>query len=202
MLKNKVENPIEKSVEKSTEKPKKKTTNRNKLNIFLDLGLALVFVLEMERRFTGQLLHEILGLGFGLMFTIHLILHWQWVVTLTRTFFQKLIHETRFKYVINLLLFVSMLTMIVTGIVIARTLGYNLGQTGAGKFPWQRIHVLSGEFSIFLVGLHIATSWKWIATNFKKYLLSFNLPKLPKLSAKTAPVASEATSSKITSSEA
>lgn len=149
---------------------KKKPANRNKLNLYLDSLLALGFVVELEYRFTGRDIHELLGVGILLALAVHIVLHWQWVVSLTRTFFQKLIHESRLKYAINLVLFFNMLFTLITGLLISRTLGFNLNLTGPGKFPLQKVHQFAAEFNLILVGLHVALAWKWLATNLKKFL--------------------------------
>ena len=158
-------------------KPKPKPTNRARLNVYLEVGLALVFVVQLERHFTGQALHELLGLLFTAGLALHLILHWQWVVTLTRTFFKKLFHESRYKYILNMALLINVILMVITGILIARTLWLNFQIPNPLYGLLEKIHSLASDFSLLLIGLHIATSWKWIATNTKKFLFSFNFLK-------------------------
>lgn len=147
--------------------------SRSKVNLFLDLTIALAFVVEMEEHFTGLRVHELLGLAFGAGIIVHLALHWRWIVSVTRHFFQKLFHESRLNYVLNLALFVDMLVVIVTGILISRTLGLNFG--GASRAV-EQIHILSSELSLIIVGLHVGLHWKWILAHSKKYL--FTLPRL------------------------
>ena len=144
---------------------------RTKLNLFLDLTIALAFVVEMEEHFTGLRIHELLGLAFGAAIVVHLALHWKWIVNVTWRFFQNLFHESRLNYVLNLALFVDMLVVIVTGILISRTLGLNFGQ---GARSIEQIHILSSELSLIIVGLHLALHWKWILAHSQKYL--FKLP--------------------------
>lgn len=139
-------------------------SNRNKLNLFLDLALVVIFVCESEMRFTGLRNHELFGLAFGLIILVHLVLHWRWIVTITKTFFRSLLHQSRLNYVLNLALFLDAATMVLTGIVISHTLGLNLGIDTHSGFPWERIHILSAELSLIIVALHVGIHWKWIAT--------------------------------------
>ncbi|MEZ4668531.1 MAG: DUF4405 domain-containing protein [Anaerolineae bacterium] len=150
--------------------------NKNKLNLFLDLGLLLVFVAEQEMHFTGEHNHELLGVLLGAALIVHIILHWQWVVSITRTFFKKIIHESRFNYLLNLALFVDLFVTIITGIVISRTLGLKLGIDTHAGFPWEQIHILAANLSLLIVALHVAMHWKWIAAHTGKLLPRFRLP--------------------------
>jgi hypothetical protein len=149
----------------------------NKINLLLDLGIALAFVVEMEEHFTGLRNHELLGLAFGAALIVHIVLHWRWVLGVTRHFFQKLIHESRLNYLLNLALFVDMIVIVVTGIAISRTLGISFGLDRAAQMGWQRLHILTSELSLILVGLHVAMHWKWILTHARKYLFSVRLPR-------------------------
>lgn len=150
---------------------KQRTTrkmNRTKWNLFLDLGLAAIFIVEMEEHFTGLPMHELLGLIFGAALILHIIMHWDWIVSITRTLFKMVVHESRLNYALNLALFVDLLVVTVTGVAISRTLGLNM-QVSHG---WQEIHIIASEFSLVLIGLHVAMHWKWIAINVEKYILS------------------------------
>jgi hypothetical protein len=153
-----------------TRNPRK--ININKVNLFLDLGIALAFVIEMEEHFTGLQIHELLGLAFAVLFTIHLLLHWKWVVNVARHFFKRLFHESRFNFILNLALLIALLVVTVSGIAISRTLGLNLA--GIDQQSMKRIHTLGSQFVLILVGLHVAMHWKWIADHTWKYL--FTLP--------------------------
>lgn len=147
--------------------------NNNKVNLFLDLALVVAFAVELEMHFTGLRLHELLGLAFGAALVIHIVLHWRWILAITRCFFQKLIHESRLNYVLNIGVFASMLVATVTGILISRTLSLNLGLDGATAMNAYRLHTLSSEMTLVFVGLHVAMHWKWIVTHTEKYLFNF-----------------------------
>ena len=156
--------------------PKLRLGNRSRLNLFLDIGLALSFAVAMEEHFTGLQIHEWLGLFFGAVILVHIILHWSWIVALTRTFFRKLFHESRLNYVLNVALFVDMVAVVVTGILISRTLGLSIGRDlTEGTEP---LHRMTSYLVLILIGLHVALHWKWIVTHSRKYL--FRLPSLPR----------------------
>lgn len=151
----------------------KKGVSRNKLNLFLDLTIALAFVVEMEEHFSGLRVHELLGLAFGAGIVVHIILHWQWVVGVTRRFFHNLFHESRFNYVLNTALYVDMVVVIVTGILISRTIGLQLGLSRSLGLSLITLHSFASQMCLVIVGLHVAVHWKWIVTHSQKYLFNF-----------------------------
>ncbi len=153
--------------------------NKVKLNVYLDLLLTGMFVVEMEEHFTGLALHELLGLTFAVAFLLHIILHWDWVVNITRTFFKKLLHESRLNYVLNVALFADMAFVTVSGILISRTIGLNLSLAQDFRRTLQTLHMVGSELVLIIVALHVAMHWKWIKTNGARYMFGW-LPKTSK----------------------
>ena len=151
-------------------KPKK--NGRSRRNLYLDIGLAILFVTMMEVYFTGIPLHEWLGLLFAALFMLHIVWHWRWLVSITKTFFKKVWHESRLNYVLNATLLADMAVLTVSGIVLSRSLGFQMGLSNSTFLTWQTIHALSAQFSLILIGLHVGLHWRWIMTNVRKYLFS------------------------------
>lgn len=144
--------------------------NQSKWNLFLDVALAGAFVLVLEEHFTGLNWHELIGVGFAIGLLVHFILHWRWVFTMTKTFFRKLFHESRLNYLLNLVLLVDLAVIIVTGIGISRTLGLELGLDRSLSSSFEQWHRLASNFSLLLVGLHVAIHWKWIVSHARRYI--------------------------------
>lgn len=149
--------------------------NRNKLNLLLDIVIALAFVIEMETRFTGLHYHEVLGVAIAIAFLVHLLLHWRWVVGVTKQFIHApfRFQEVRFKYLLNVAVLIAIAVSIVTGILISSTLGLTLPLDPQVYNDALYLHLGSSGLSLLLVGLHIAVDWKWIVASTKKYLFPF-----------------------------
>jgi hypothetical protein len=156
----------------------RKKVNLNKINLFLDIVIVLLFVVQMEEPFVGLRNHELLGLMLSAVFAVHITLHWRWVVGVTKQFFQKLfpINKARLKYALNLILLIDMTVCIISGILISRTLGLNL-TSDQQFYQIGYLHVATARLSLLIVGLHIASSWEWIVMNAKNSLPGFAFHK-------------------------
>ncbi len=159
----------------------RKKVNLNKINLFLDMAMVLLFVVQMEEPFVGLRNHELLGLMLSAVFAVHITLHWRWVVGVTKQFFHQLfpINKARLKYALNLILLSDMAICIISGILISRTLGLNL-TSGQLFYLTGYLHVATARLSLLIVGLHIASSWEWVVMNAKKCLPSFAFHKQAK----------------------
>ncbi|MBX3086170.1 MAG: DUF4405 domain-containing protein [Anaerolineae bacterium] len=150
--------------------------NRTKLNLVLDIIIALAFAAEMQYRFVGLRNHEILGLAFGAAIIVHLALHVQWIVGVTKRFFKNLLHQSHVNYILNIALLVDIILVTVSGILISRTLGLTI----SADHSWEQIHKIAANLSLVIVALHVGLHWQWIAANSQKYLFGL-WGKLPKL---------------------
>jgi hypothetical protein len=129
-----------------------------------DAILAVAFTLVYSIAFTGQSIHEWLGVGIGLALVAHLTQHWEWVVRVT----QKLVSRrdrNRLPWLINLALLVAMTLCVMSGLYISvavlPSLGVSLGSTAAFGF-WRRLHSLTANATLILVPIHVAMDWRWI----------------------------------------
>jgi len=147
-------------------------SNRTKINFFLDVLLVVAFAIEYEYHFTGLRIHELLGLAFGIAMLIHFLLHLDWVWSITKTFFRMLLHETRLNYVLNAILLIDAIVMIISGILISRTLGVTIIIQRVAGLTWEQIHILSAQLSLVIIAFHTAMHWKWLGTNIRSYIFS------------------------------
>ncbi|MGG1674755.1 DUF4405 domain-containing protein [Neobacillus sp. NRS-1170] len=141
---------------------------KNYTKIVLDLLMAITFVLLMNPRvLDGLPFHEIAGLVIGVAILVHIGLNYQWVFNTTKKILDpKLPNKTRFSYLLNLLLLVSMAAVIVTGILISRVVLPSLAIEGSHTI--RELHGFSADATLALVGLHVAVHWQWIMSICKK----------------------------------
>lgn len=147
-------------------------TSKTKTNLWIDITIALAFLVALEPALTGFSIHEWLGLAFGGAIVVHLLMHWQWLVSVTKGFFRRLAGQPRINYILNALLFIAVTLIVFSGVMISEEVMPLFGIQMAGDNFWRFIHVQTSDLSLFLVGLHIALHWKWILNALKRYIVA------------------------------
>ena len=138
--------------------------HRTRTRLLVDIAIFAGFLVAMDPRSTGIAVHEWLSIAFAGTVIAHLLLNWRWFVEVTRRFVGKLATRCRVNYVLNLLLFIDVTLCVFTGIMISEAALPWLGITLPMNLLWRRLHDLSADLSLFLIGLHVALHWGWIVT--------------------------------------
>ena len=158
------------AVQVATSRPKKGMSETLK-NYWVDVLLFVAFVIDMNTHFTGIAIHEWLGILFAGLMIYHILLHWTWITSLTTRFRKQKSRIQQMKYIINVLLFIDMVIITVTGIWISRVAVGQIGLEFAPNHFWEMLHRMSADSVIWLLGLHLAFDWKWIVNTTKKYVV-------------------------------
>ncbi len=152
-----------------SQKPKK--LNQTKVDLLVDAAIFVAFLITTAPRLSGIAIHEWLSLAFAAAVIVHLLLHWSWLVGVTRRFFGKVQTSARINYVLNALLFIDVTLIIFTGLMISQVALPVLGlQTERGG-AWRILHSLTSDFGVILTGAHVALHWSWIVKTIKRYLI-------------------------------
>lgn len=155
----------------SVTKKKRRGWSETLKNFWLDIALFIAFIVDMNTRFTGIPIHEWLGIALGIALIYHLLLHWNWIVAITKRIFSKLPAAERLRYILDIALFVDMVIVIATGLWISRVAVPQLGISVTENFLWRRLHSMTADLVLWMVALHLALSWKWIVNAFKRYMV-------------------------------
>ncbi len=154
-----------------------KRPSRNLINLAIDMAIFVAFLVAMAPHFSGMAIHEWLGVAFGAAITSHLLLHWPWIVHVTKRFFGKLQWSARLNYVLNALLFIDMTVIIFTGLMISETVLPTFGLTATHGGEWNDLHETSANLSVLLTGLHVALHWQWIVNMTKRFVIAPLMPR-------------------------
>ena len=147
-------------------------SNKTKTNLWLDLLILVVFLLADEPAATGIPVHEWMSLAFIVVLVTHMVLHWDWLVSVTLKFFKILFHESRLNYVIDFLLLTAFVGVMLSGILISRSIAETLGIHFTVTPAWRSIHSLSADGTLLFTGLHFALHWKWIVNTTRRYIIT------------------------------
>lgn len=101
----------------------------------MDLILLVFLALMYQKRAISMGFHETGGLVFCGLFLIHKALNWQWIRAVTAGIFRRRIKVNGWWLVDVLLLLLSMTAVLVTGLLIAKTLPTALAGANWIK-PW------------------------------------------------------------------
>lgn len=143
-----------------------------KTNFIIDLTVFLGFLLALEPRLTGTPIHEWFTLAFAGMLVIHLLIHWQWVVNITKRFFANPLHITRLNYLLAALIFVGFIGIVTSGLMISENVLPALGLHGSNNFAWRQIHETVTNLTLLLVALHFALHWDWIKNAVRRLFIT------------------------------
>lgn len=147
----------------------------NYLKFALDLLMGITFVLLFNKRvIAGLTFHEIAGVAIGVAFITHMLLNWRWIKNVTfKIFDRKLTAKTRVSYFLNLLLFILMMFIIVSGIFISRVLFPNI--TIGNEHWFQLTHISVSFLTLIIVGVHVGLHWRWVMNIWTRMLALKNI---------------------------
>ena len=145
----------------------------NRRNLILDILLLLALLVVSAPSFSGKVIHEWLGVALLLAVVFHLFLHWDWIVCVGKKYFSRLWQISRLKFFVDIFVFLSFLTASLSGLVISQNFMPALGLSfNATSLVWKRLHSLSADASVLLIGLHFALNWKWVVNTVKCYVIA------------------------------
>ncbi|MBI5951365.1 MAG: DUF4405 domain-containing protein [Chloroflexi bacterium] len=142
-------------------------SKQNVTKLLLDLGAFVALLIASAQRFTGEVIHEWLGIALGGVVIVHLLLNWNWIVGVTLRIFSKGAKGQRFNYILNWALFASGVMILLSGLMISKTVVPFFGLTLPQNMSWKELHELSTNITMILMGLHMAIHWGWITGMFR-----------------------------------
>lgn len=139
-----------------------KQTNQNWRNFLIDGVMFVAFLIATAPRFSGLAIHEWLSLALAAALITHILLHWQWIVTIGKRLFAKTTWRSRLNYLLNTLLFLAFTITVATGVLMSREALPLLGITMPRDRTLELLHRQASDLTMVILGLHIAIHWSWI----------------------------------------
>lgn len=149
----------------------KNTPIQAKTKLWLDIIIFIAFLVTMDPHSSGIAIHEWLSLAMLAALTLHLLLSWDWIINISQRIFSKLGTQNRINYILNWLLFIDGTLLIVSGVMISEVAMPFFGIRLPENFAWRRLHDMSANLGLLMLGLHTALHWDWIVNAFNRYLI-------------------------------
>ena len=141
-----------------------------RVNLILDVTIFFLFLIGFEPHLTGNNIHEWLNLFFAIAIIAHLAMHWDWTAAVLGQKVNRMSRTLRINSVVDMLLAFTFVALILSGLMNSRSiLGVSDAQVPRHSI-WHEIHSVFGNFLLFLVGVHFALHWKWLACAWTRYL--------------------------------
>ena len=154
-----------------TEEVSKTTSSQTKSKLWVDILIFIAFLVTMDPRSSGLAIHEWLSLSMLAAMTVHLLLNWDWIIQITSRFFGKLGGLNRVNYILNWLLFVDGTLIMISGIMISESALPLMGIQLPQGFGWRRLHDMSANLFLLMLGIHTALHWNWIVNTINRYVV-------------------------------
>lgn len=126
-----------------------------KFKIGVDILMTLVLLFLMGYQFWGDVAHEWAGAGMFLLFLVHHILNGNWHKGLLRG---KYSPSRFFMLVIDLLLFLAMIGLMVSGVMLSNHVFAFLRIRGGTSFA-RMLHMAASYWGFVLMSLHLGLHW-------------------------------------------
>ena len=153
-------------------------SKQNITKLLLDLGTFVTLLIVSAPHFTGAAVHEWLAIALSGAIIVHLLLNWNWGVQVTLRIFSKAEKKQRFSYILNWALFASGVMIMLSGLMISKTVVPFFGLALLQNMSWREVHELSTNITMVLMGLHIAVHWGWITGVFKRLFVPRPAPRV------------------------
>ena len=134
---------------------KRKNSKKILRLLLVDAVLLGGFWLVNQVRLTGIAFHEWFGIALGLILILHLVMHWRWVVNIVKKFFKRNGLVQHLKLVLDIFGFAAFFTIIISGMLISRSVLPTLGLTGLHSRSLKMIHVVATNLTIAMIAAHL-----------------------------------------------
>lgn len=121
----------------------------------IDILMTLTLLFLMGYQFWGDAAHEWAGAGMFLLFILHHILNGNWYKSL---FKGKYTPFRIFQLIVDILVFLAMLGLMVSGIMLSGRVFAFLGIRGGMSFA-RLLHMAASHWGFVLMALHLGLHW-------------------------------------------
>ena len=130
--------------------------------LMLDAGLFAALLAANNPAWTGLSVHEWLSIALITPLLVHLIVNWEWAVRTVVSFANRVRNVSRVNLIVDSLLFFSTVTVMLSGLVVSRSIAGAFGIATAPSIIWYALHSVSADATILLLLVHLGLHWRWV----------------------------------------
>lgn len=139
-------------------------TTKKAFQIIVDLAMTAILPVLMAYALVGEKVHEWVGISMFILFILHQIFNYRWHQNLLKGRYSSIrIIGT----VINILLFVIMICLMISGIMMSRHVFVFL-HINAGTSIARKMHMLAAYWGFVLMSVHLGLHWGMMMSIAKK----------------------------------
>lgn len=146
---------------------------KRKIQIIIDIAMIVLLPLLMAYELIGDVFHEVVGTLMFMFFILHNILNYKWYKALFKgSYMPYRIMST----IINLLLFIIMVSLMVSGIILSKYT-FAFLQIDSGAYFLRTIHMIAAYWGYILMSMHLGLHWNIMLVILKKNEIVFRILK-------------------------
>jgi hypothetical protein len=130
---------------------------------FIDIALFIGLLIANDPARTGLAVHEWLSIALVAPVLFHLVINWEWTLSVGRRFFRRLVSMSRLNLVIDVALFASTVAVMVSGFAVSSVLAGALGVAASPSPIWVTVHALAASATVISLLVHFALHGHWFA---------------------------------------
>lgn len=143
------------------------------IRMIVDILMLILILLEYTKIYTGQLLHEIIGIALLELFIAHNILN----IKFYKSLFKGQYNSQRiFTTITDLVFLLCMLFTIILGIPISEKVFKFLDLNG--NMTMRKLHTIFGYWGLIILSIHLGLHFKMMFTRLNKILENNKIKKV------------------------
>ena len=137
--------------------------------LVLDLGMFGALLVAFNPAWTGIAIHEWLSVAVIVPLLFHLIINWEWTLRVIERFTERLLHTSRLNLVVDIALFVSTVTVMLSGLLVSQAIAGAMGLSVAPSAMWVAVHSVSANATIVLLLAHLGLHAGWVVNAARRF---------------------------------
>ena len=147
-----------------------KSFTRNTRMVSLDVLLTMVLLLLFSPLLTGLALHELVGIFFFALVTLHLLFSWHWIAQSVKGVRKTNNRRRRLNFLLNGSLFILIVLQVVSGCSISQVTLPAMGIKTINDSSWLAVHNTCYQLIVVIICLHISLNLPRLLNYFKKHI--------------------------------